>query len=88
MALGRQFKEILTLCSRKISLTIVLELLATGEPSSVESLMALQYAALLSANEAWVVHFTCQEDYHPIWQSDMELSKNVNVVHFAHDLMW
>jgi len=69
-------------------LTIVLELLATGEPSAVESHIqkTAEHAALLSANEAWVVHFTRQEDYHPIWQSDMELSKNINVVHFAHDL--
>lgn len=73
---------------KKDSLTIVLELLATGEPSSVESHIRKtpEYAALLSANEAWVVHFTRQEDYCPIWQSDMELSKNINVVHFAHDL--
>ena len=65
--------------------TIVLELLATGESSSVKSHIqkTSQYAALLSANEAWVVHFTCQENYQPIWQSDTE---NVNVVHFAHDL--
>ena len=67
----------------KESHTIVLELLATGEPSSVESHIQKtpEYAALLSANEAWVVHITCQEDYNPIWQSDV----NVNVVHFAHD---
>ena len=42
--------------------------------------------ALLSADEAWVVHFTCEPDDHPIWQSDVELSGGVNVVHFAHDL--
>jgi len=72
---------------KKDTQTIVLELLATGEPSSVESHIGKtpQYAALLSANEAWVVHFTRQEDYIPIWQSDTELSKNINVVHFAHD---
>jgi hypothetical protein len=72
---------------KKDSLTIVLVLLATGEPSFVESHIRKtpEYAALLSANEAWVVHFTRQEDYHPIWQSDMELSKSINVVHFAHD---
>ena len=68
---------------KKESRTIVLELLATGEPSSVESHIRKtpEYAALVSANEAWVVHFTCQKDYQPIWQSDM----SVNVVHFAHD---
>ena len=68
---------------KKNSHTIVLKLLATGEPSSVESHIQKtpEYAALLSANEAWVVHFTRQEDYLPIWPSDM----SVNVVHFAHD---
>ena len=74
---------------KKNDLTIVLELLATGEPSFVESHIRKTpgYAALLSANEAGVVHFTRQEDYPPIWQSEVELrTKNVNVVHFAHDL--
>jgi hypothetical protein len=73
---------------KKDSRTIVLELLATGEPSSVESHIQKtpQYAELLSVNEAWVVHFTRQEDYRPIWQSDTALSKNINVVHFTHDL--
>ena len=72
---------------KKDGLTIVLELLATREPSSVQSHIRKtpEHAALLSANEAWVVHFTRQEDYCPIWQSDMELSKNINVVHFLHD---
>jgi hypothetical protein len=45
-----------------------------------------EYIALLSAKEVWVVHFTCEWDYHPIWQSDVELSGGVNVVHFTHDL--
>ncbi|KAM6499476.1 hypothetical protein JOM56_004984 [Amanita muscaria] len=73
---------------KKDSRTIVLELLATGEPSSVRSHIQKTpvHAALLSANEAWVVHFTRQVDYQPIWQSDTDLSKNINVVHFAHDL--
>ncbi len=73
---------------KKGSRTIVLELLATGEPSSVRSHIQKTpvHAALLSANEAWVVHFTRQEDYQPIWQSDTDLSKNINLVHFAHDL--
>lgn len=72
--------------------TIVLELLATGEPSSVTSHIQKTpgYAALLSANvsanEAWVIRFTRQANYQPIWQSDADLSKNINVVHFAHDL--
>ena len=82
----RQYSDIVL---KKDSLTIVLVLLATEEPSSVESHIrkTSEYAAFFSTNEAWVVHFTRQDDYHPIWQSDMELlSKNVNVVHFAHDL--
>ena len=45
-----------------------------------------EYVSLLSADEAWVVHFTCEQDYHPIWQSNEELLSSVNVVHFAHDL--
>jgi hypothetical protein len=49
---------------------------------------------LLHANEGWIVHFTCEDNYQPIWQSDAVLEKGVNVVHFAHDvafthmLMW
>ena len=63
---------------KKDSLTIVLELLATGEPSSVESHIRKtpEYAALLSANEAWVVHFTREEDYYPIWQSDTVIEEH------------
>ena len=40
---------------------------------------------LVSAKEGWVVHFTCEDDYCPIWQSDTEMEKGVNVVHFAHN---
>lgn len=67
---------------------IVLEILATGDTSFVRSHIQKtpEYMALLSANEAWVVHFTCERDYHPIWQSDEELSGGINVVHFVHDL--
>ena len=72
---------------KKDNPTIVLELLATGDTSFVQSHIEKtpEYMALLSANEAWVVHFTCERDYHPIWQSDEELSGGLNVVHFAHD---
>jgi len=67
---------------------IVLELLATEDTSFVRSHIQKtpEYMALLSVNEVWVVHFTCERDYHPIWQSDVELSGGINVVHFAHDL--
>ncbi len=55
--LKRQYSDIVL---KKDCLTVVLVLLATGEPSSVESHIwkAPEYAALFSANEAWVVHFT------------------------------
>ena len=69
--------------------TIVLELLATGDRSFVQSHIQKtpEYMKLLSADEAWVVHFTCEKDYKPIWQSEEELSHlNVNVVHFVHNL--
>ncbi|KIM39967.1 hypothetical protein M413DRAFT_446873 [Hebeloma cylindrosporum] len=68
--------------------TIVLELLATEEPSFVQSHIEKtpERMELVSAEEAWVVHFTCEQDYHPIWQSDAELLQGVNVVHFAHDI--
>ena len=67
---------------------IVLELLATGDTGFVQWHIQKtpKYTALLSAKEAWVVHFTCKQDYHPIWQSDVELLGSVNVVHFTHDL--
>ena len=75
---------------------IVLKLLATGDPLFVRSHIEKtpEYMNLLSSNEGWVVHFTCEDNYDPVWQSDAELDKGVNVVHFAHDvaftqvLMW
>src|ERR1700722_4288384 len=67
---------------------IVLELLATGDTIFVQSHIEKtpRYKALLSAEEAWVVHFTCEDDYNPIWQTDAELDEGINVVHFSHDL--
>jgi hypothetical protein len=66
----------------------VLELVATGDASFVQSHIRKipEYMDLLSAEEAWVIHFTCEDNYDPIWQSDDELNKGVNVVHFFHDL--
>ena len=43
----------------------------------------------LQPPEAWVVHFTCEDDYldHSTWQSEEELeSAGINVVHFQHSL--
>ena len=70
---------------KKDGQTIVLEVLATEDPSSIESRIQKtpEYAALLSANETWIVHFTRQENYDPIWQPD---TSTLNVVHFAHDV--
>jgi hypothetical protein len=69
-------------------LTVVLELLATGDRHSVQSLIEKtpEYMDLLSADEAWVVHFTCQDPYPPVWESPTGLGRWVNVVRFAHDL--
>jgi hypothetical protein len=68
--------------------TIVLELLATGDPALVKSHIETtpEYMALLAADEGWVIHFTCEDNYTSIWQSDAEVSKGLNVVHFSHDL--
>jgi hypothetical protein len=65
--------------------TIVLELLATGNRAFIQSHIEKtpEYMSLLSADEAWVVHFTCEDDFYPFWQSDTD---GVNVVHFSHDL--
>jgi hypothetical protein len=67
--------------------TILLELLATGEPKFVESHIQKtpEYMALLSASTAWVIHFTCEMNYTPIWQSSDLLSRGINVVHFSHN---
>jgi hypothetical protein len=47
--------------------TIVLELVATGNRAFIQSHIekTSEYMSLLSADEAWVVHFTCEDDlYH------------------------
>ena len=68
--------------------TIVLELLATGNETFIRSHIEKtpEYKSLLAAEEAWVVHFTCQDDFRPIWPSDTELDDGVNMVHFSHDI--
>ncbi len=67
---------------------IALELLATGNRAFIQSHIEKtpEYMSLLSADEAWVVHFTCEDDFYPSWQSDTNLGGGVNVVHFSHDL--
>jgi hypothetical protein len=63
--------------------TIVLELLATEGPAFIHSHIAKTPRCV--ADEAWVVHFTCEDNFQPIWQSDTDLNNGLNVVHFAHN---
>jgi hypothetical protein len=73
--------------------TVVLGPLATGDVSVVQAHLEKTpyYKDLLSADEAWVVHFTCEDNYldHPTWQSDEQLQREgINVVHFWHDQVY
>ncbi|PKB99271.1 hypothetical protein RhiirA5_462251 [Rhizophagus irregularis] len=65
--------------------TVVLELLATPTKNELEehSKRVLNYAEKLSANEIWIVNFTCEDDAlkKPYWPSN----SNINIVHFSHD---
>ena|ERR1700761_992106 len=67
---------------------IVLELLATGDKRFVKEHIERTplYQRLLTANEAWVIHFTCEGNYAPVWQSDQAIDEGLNVVHISHDL--
>lgn len=69
---------------------IVLELLATATESELNDHYnrVLNYARLLSANESWIVHFTCEDDYdkQPHWPSDALLKENLFVIHIYHDI--
>ncbi|PBK78647.1 hypothetical protein ARMSODRAFT_1078164 [Armillaria solidipes] len=67
--------------------TVVIAVLATGDADSVHLrvLGLTEYKELLGADEAWLVHFTREDDYEPVWQSSDSLEKGVNVVHFQHD---
>ena len=65
----------------------VLELLATGDQNFVNSHIEKtpEYMTLLKADVAWVIHFTREDNYVPVWQSNTVLDKGVNVVHFYHN---
>jgi hypothetical protein len=70
--------------------TVVLKLLVTEDVSFIRAHLEKTpyYKDLLSADEAWVVHFTCEDSYldHPTWQSNEQLQREgINVVHFWHD---
>ncbi|KAF9347999.1 hypothetical protein BGX34_002758 [Mortierella sp. NVP85] len=68
--------------------TVVLELVATTDQASLREHIerASSYKSLLPAEVAWVIHFTCQDDYlqDPLWPSTEQL-QDVNIVHFWHD---
>ncbi|KAF0517974.1 transcriptional regulator [Gigaspora margarita] len=68
--------------------TIILELLATATKKELDkhAVKVLDYAEKLSANEMWIVHFTCEDYTTPYWPSDRKFEK-INVVHFFHDRM-
>ena len=65
---------------------IVFKLLATCEPSFLNAHIEKtpEYMSLLSADEGWVIHFTCEDSFTPTWQSDAALNGGVNVVHISH----
>lgn len=69
--------------------TIVLDLVATGTSKFIEIHVdkTPEYKELLFAKEAWVVHFTREDEYlgHPYWQSDDLLNEHINMVHFWHN---
>lgn len=67
--------------------TIVLELFATGNRAFIQSHIDKmpEYMSLLSATEACIVHFTCEDNFHPIWQSDTNLDDGIKMVHFSHN---
>src|SRR5262249_43983516 len=73
---------------RRPSETVILELLATRTEKEVEEHLdrTAEYKDILQADDAWVVHFTCEDGYtlNPQWQSDNQLT--VNMVHFWHDI--
>ena len=68
---------------------IVLELLATGELDFIEEHVkrTSRYKSSLSAEEAWVIHFTREDNYleDPYWQSDELLNKNIYLAHIWHN---
>jgi hypothetical protein len=67
--------------------TTLLELLATGDEALVNSHIdkTPEYMHLLKAQKAWIIHFTREDDYVPVWQSDDMLRKGVNLVHVWHN---
>ena len=67
--------------------TIVLKLLATGDEVFVNSHInkTPEYMDFLRAQNAWIIHFTREDHYVPVWQSEDMLNKGVNLVHIWHN---
>ena len=67
---------------------IVFELLATRDKKIVQDHITKtpKYMSSVSAHEGWVIHFTCEDSYTPIWQSSAQLTGGVNMIHLVHDV--
>ena len=65
----------------------ILELLAIGDQHFLNLHIdkTPKYMDLLKVKEAWVIHFTCEDNYNPVWQSDIVLKSRVNLVHICHN---
>ena len=65
---------------------IILELLATEEESFIKYRIDKipTYMNTLSAVEGWVIHFTCEDNFTPVWQDSAQRRRSVNVVHVIH----
>ncbi|CAB4389325.1 unnamed protein product [Rhizophagus irregularis] len=74
---------------KKLSQTIILELLATSTKSNLNEHFsrALKYADNLSASEIWMVHFTCEDNatLKPHYPPINEEFERLNIVHFLHN---
>ncbi|CAG8719209.1 14047_t:CDS:2, partial [Rhizophagus irregularis] len=69
--------------------TVVLELLASANKKELNEHFerVLNYAEMLSADDKWIVNFTCEDDAtkNPHWPPNDRKFESVNVVHFYHD---
>jgi hypothetical protein len=69
--------------------TVVLELLASATKNELNEHFKrmLDYAKMLSANDIWIVNFTCEDNAtkQPHWPPNDGKFESVNVVHFFHD---
>lgn len=74
----------------KAKSTIVVEVLATAGSGLIREQIERirEYKGIMGAQEAWVVHFTREDDYleGPYWQADEVVEEGVNMVHVWHNL--